>query len=174
MQTKHIRVSKQTFSVSREHHIRVPGARLRRAHQDRVISMGLDMLLQILGTLESLAAEVALVRFERNMDSNMRGDMVALDSRSATAAPLASQVKVVGTLAADMALTNVFLTGQLPWFTIRRRVNLHKESQARDISQSTPAINTRVPRPDEQPRRGSDSRRRWPRRPSPRPRPTAK
>lgn len=33
--------------------------------------MGLDMLLQILGTLESLAAEVALVRFERNMDSNM-------------------------------------------------------------------------------------------------------
>lgn len=71
MQTKHIRVSKQTFSVSREHHIRVPGARLRRAHQDRVISMGLDMLLQILGTLESLAAEVALVRFERNMDSNM-------------------------------------------------------------------------------------------------------
>lgn len=82
--------------------------------------MGLDMLLQILGTLEGLAAEVTLVRFKRNMDSNMRGDMVAFDSRSATATPLASQVKVVGTLAADMALTNVFLAGQLPYSRTKR------------------------------------------------------
>lgn len=137
--------------------------------------MGLDMLLQILRPLESLAAEVALVRFKRNMDSNMRGDMVALDSGSATATPLASQVKVVGTLAADMALTNVFLTSQQLIRSTKERLDLHKEPQAKEISQNTPAINTRVPHPDERrPPHGSDSRQRWPRRPSPRPRPTAK
>lgn len=82
--------------------------------------MGLDMLLQILGTLESLATEVALVRFKRHMDSNVRGDVVALDSRSATATPLASQIKVVGTLTADMALTDVFLACQLPCLRVER------------------------------------------------------
>jgi hypothetical protein len=71
--------------------------------------MGLDMLLQILGTLESLATEVALVRLERHMYPDVRGDVVTLDGGSVASTPLASQVQVVGALASNMALADVFL-----------------------------------------------------------------
>lgn len=83
-------------------------SRLRRANL-RVISMSLDMLLQILWTLKGLATEIALMRLERHMHTNVRGDVVALDSGSIARPPLASQVQVIGTLATDMALANVFL-----------------------------------------------------------------
>lgn len=43
----------------------------------------LDMLLEILRTLEGLATELALVRLERDMDTDMRGDVVTLHSGSA-------------------------------------------------------------------------------------------
>lgn len=83
-------------------------SRLRRANL-RVISMSLDMLLQILWTLKGLATEIALMRLERHMHTNVRGDVVAFDSGSIARPPLASQVQVIGTLATDMALANVFL-----------------------------------------------------------------
>lgn len=73
--------------------------------------MGLDMFLQVLGTLERLAAKVTLVRFQRDMDPDVGGDMVALDDGSAATAPFAGQVEVIGALAADMALTHMFLPG---------------------------------------------------------------
>jgi hypothetical protein len=82
---------------------------LGRAKQDRVIGVSLDVLLQILRALESLAAEVALVWLEGNVNTNVRGDVVTLYSRSTTVAPLASQVKVVGALATNMALADVVL-----------------------------------------------------------------
>jgi len=75
----------------------------------RVISMSLDMFLQILGALKGLSTEIALMRLERHMHTNVRGDVVALDSGSIARPPLASQVQVIGTLATDMALANVFL-----------------------------------------------------------------
>jgi hypothetical protein len=71
--------------------------------------VGLDMLLEILGPLESFAAEVTLVWLQRNMHTNVRGDMITLDSRGPAVTPLASEVQVVGALAADMALTDVIL-----------------------------------------------------------------
>lgn len=71
--------------------------------------MGLDVLLQILGALESLAAEVALVRLERDVDANVRCDVIALHGGGAAVAPLARQVQVVGALAANMALADVVL-----------------------------------------------------------------
>jgi hypothetical protein len=71
--------------------------------------MGLNVLLEILGTLERFAAEIALMRLERHMDPNVRSDVVALDSRGAALVPLASQVQVVGALATNMLLANVFL-----------------------------------------------------------------
>ena len=71
--------------------------------------MGLDVLLQILGTLEGLSAKLALVRLQRHMDADVRSDVVTLDSGSAAARPLTRQVEVVGALAANMALTNVIL-----------------------------------------------------------------
>jgi len=67
------------------------------------------MFLQILRALERLSAEVALVWFERNMDADVAGDVVALDSGSTAATPLAGQAEVVCALAADMAFTDVVL-----------------------------------------------------------------
>jgi hypothetical protein len=69
----------------------------------------LDVLLQILGSLESLTAEVALVRLQGNVNTNVRRDVVTLYSSGAAVAPLAGQVEVVGALTTNMALTNVVL-----------------------------------------------------------------
>jgi hypothetical protein len=78
--------------------------------------MSLNVLLQILRTLESLATEVALVRLERYMDSNVRGDVITLDGGSVASTPLARQVQVVSAFASNMALADVFLC--------RRRVSM--------------------------------------------------
>lgn len=98
----------RTFRVLREHHVGVLHARFG-GPNFRVVGMGLDMLLQILGTLESLATEVALVRLERHMDPDVRGYVVTLDGGSVASTPLASQVQVVSALASNMALADVFL-----------------------------------------------------------------
>lgn len=79
------------------------------ANKYRVIGMGLDMLLQVLRTLERLAAELTLVRLERNMDTDVRGDVISLDRGSSARVPLASQVEVVCALATNMALTNMLV-----------------------------------------------------------------
>ena len=71
--------------------------------------MSLDMLLQVLRTLEGLATKVTLVWLQRHMYSNVRSDVIPLDRSSVASSPLASQVQVVGALATDMALTDVFL-----------------------------------------------------------------
>lgn len=75
----------------------------------RVIGMRLDVLLQVLGALEGLATEVALVRLQRNMDANMRRDVVALDSCGAARVPLAGQIQVVGALSAHMSLADMIV-----------------------------------------------------------------
>jgi hypothetical protein len=67
------------------------------------------MLLQILGTLEGLAAELTLVRLERDVDADVRSDVVTLDSGGAARVPLAGEVEVVGALAANVTLTDVLL-----------------------------------------------------------------
>jgi hypothetical protein len=69
----------------------------------------LDMLLQILRALEGLAAELALMRLERNVNADVRSDVVTLDSGGAARVPLAGEVEVVGALAANVALTDVLL-----------------------------------------------------------------
>ena len=71
--------------------------------------MGLDMLLQILRTFECLATKITLVRLQRDMYPYMGSYMVALDRSGIASAPLAGQIQIVGTLATDMALANVFL-----------------------------------------------------------------
>lgn len=43
----------------------------------------LDVLLQVLRTLECLSTELTLVRFERDMDSNVRRDVITLDGGGA-------------------------------------------------------------------------------------------
>lgn len=49
------------------------------------------MFFQVLRTLECFLAEVALVRLQRNMNADVRRDVVALDSRGPTRAPLAGE-----------------------------------------------------------------------------------
>ena len=80
-----------------------------RTHKNRFIGMSFDMLLQVLWTFEGFATEVAFVWFQRDVDSDVRSDMVAFDGGSVTVAPLAGQVEIIGTLPSNMTLTNVFL-----------------------------------------------------------------
>lgn len=81
----------------------------RATHQDRVVGMSLDMLLEILRTLEALAAEIALVRLQGNVNTDMRSNMITLHRGGAARVPLACEVKVVGALATNVLLANVFL-----------------------------------------------------------------
>jgi hypothetical protein len=71
--------------------------------------VGLDVLLEILGALERLSAEVALVWLQGDVDTNVRSDVVALDRCGTARVPLASQVEVVGALPANVPLTDVVL-----------------------------------------------------------------
>ena len=69
----------------------------------------LDMLLEILGTLEGLAAALARMRLERNVDANVRGHVIALDGGGPAGVPLAGEVQVFCTLAPNMVFTDVLL-----------------------------------------------------------------
>lgn len=71
--------------------------------------MGLDVLLQVLRTLEGFAAKIAFVRFQRHMDSDVRRDVVAFDGGGPATAPLAGQVEIIRALATDMAFAHMFL-----------------------------------------------------------------
>ena len=73
--------------------------------------MRLDMLLQILGTLECLVAGGALVRLQRHVNADMGGNVVPLHGLRTAATPLADEVEVVGALAAYMTVANVVLRG---------------------------------------------------------------
>lgn len=83
--------------------------RLGRAKKDRVVSVGLDVLLEILGTLERLATEIAFVRLQRDVNADVRSDVITLDGGGTAVTPLAGQVKVVGALAPHVTLTDVIL-----------------------------------------------------------------
>lgn len=74
--------------------------------------MSLDMLLQILRALESLATEIALVRFEWDVNSDVGGDVVTLDCCGVAGTPLAGQVEVISALTSNMALANMLLYGE--------------------------------------------------------------
>jgi hypothetical protein len=71
----------------------------------------LDVLLQVLRTLERLATEFALVRLERDVNTDVRSDVITLDGGGATRVPLAGEAQVVCAFATNMALTDVFLQG---------------------------------------------------------------
>jgi hypothetical protein len=71
--------------------------------------VSLDVLLEILRTLESLTTEVAFVRLKRDVNANVRGDMITLHGRRTAVTPLACQVEVVGALTANVTLANMVL-----------------------------------------------------------------
>jgi len=84
-----------------------------RAHENRVISMSLDMLLQVLRSFEGFAAKVAFVRLEWNMHANVRSDVITLDGGGTAVPPLAGEVQIVGALSTDMTLANMVLNCSL-------------------------------------------------------------
>ena len=81
-----------------------------RAHENRVISMSLDMFLQVLRSLEGFATKVAFVRLERNVYADVGGDVIALDGRRTAVAPLASEIQVVGALSTNVSFANMVLS----------------------------------------------------------------
>ena len=83
--------------------------RLVHAIDGSVISMSLHMLLQILRTFEGLATELAPMWLQRHMDSNVRSDVVAFDHLNMAVAPCTLQVKIIGTLAPNVFIADMFL-----------------------------------------------------------------
>lgn len=71
------------------------------------------MFLEILWPLECFPAEFALVRFQRNVDSDVGGDVVTLDGRGAALSPGAGQIEVVGRLSAYVSLAHMVLHHEL-------------------------------------------------------------
>ena len=55
----------------------------------------LDVLLQILWSLESLSTEITLVRLQWNVNTNVRGDVITLNSGGTTSVPTTGQIEVV-------------------------------------------------------------------------------
>jgi hypothetical protein len=84
-------------------------ARLRRAQEDGVVGVRLDVLLQVLWAFEGLPTKVALMRLQRDMDADVRRDVISLDGSSTAVAPTASEVQVVCALATYMSLADVVL-----------------------------------------------------------------
>lgn len=81
------------------------------------------MLLEILRAFEGFTAEIALMRFQRHVNTNMGSNVIPLDSGSTTVAPLAGQVQVVGTLATNMSLANMVLQRSVPRLQKALRAN---------------------------------------------------
>lgn len=71
--------------------------------------MSLDMFFEILRALEGFATEFAFVRFQGNMDTDVRCDMVAFHCCGTAATPLTRQIEIVGTLAADVSFADMLL-----------------------------------------------------------------
>lgn len=94
------------------------------------------MFLEILRTLEGLAAEFALVRLEGDVNADVGGDVVALDCRGSALTPLTGQVEVVSRLTTNMALADMFLvTVSIRWGCREAgRVDSHRVLQVRRIS----------------------------------------
>ena len=67
------------------------------------------MLLQVLRALERLSTEVALMRLQRDVDSDVGGDVIALDSSGAAGVPATRQIQVVCALASNVLLADMVL-----------------------------------------------------------------
>ena len=76
-----------------------------------MMGLGVDFLvfLEILWPLETLIADLAGMRFERDVDTEVRGDMVALRTSRIAILPNASEGEIVGRLASDVVIAKVIV-----------------------------------------------------------------
>jgi hypothetical protein len=79
-------------------------------HQDCVFGMCFDVFLQILGPLERFTTELTSVGFQRNMDANVRCNVIALDHGDGAIAPGTGKVQIVGALATNVGIANMVLS----------------------------------------------------------------
>lgn len=106
--------------------------------------MCLDMLLQILRSLEGLATKLALVGLERNMDADVGSNVVTLHCGSATLTPGAGEVEVVGRFSANMSFTYVLLRCKVSFeeLGIVEDMDLRREPLVMSIARHNLAIGT--------------------------------
>lgn len=71
--------------------------------------LGVDLLvlLEVLRSFEGLFAYLAHMRFQRGVDSEMAGDVIALGTGRAAVLPPASETEVVGALPADVLVAEM-------------------------------------------------------------------
>lgn len=69
------------------------------------------MLLQVLWALEALATVSTLVWLQWDVNTDVGGNVVALDGGGTAVNPSTGQVQIVGRLASDMALADVLIEG---------------------------------------------------------------
>lgn len=74
-----------------------------------LFSVDAFVLLEILWTLKGLTADVAVVRLEWGVNTDVRGDVVTLGTADITAFPLAGEAKVVGGLATDVVIAKMLV-----------------------------------------------------------------
>jgi hypothetical protein len=77
------------------------------SEEDGIICVSLHMFLQILRSLEGLPTEIALVRLQGNVDSDMGCDMIALDGSGTARIPSTREVQVICALPSDMFFADV-------------------------------------------------------------------
>ena len=67
------------------------------------------MLFEILWALEGFPAEFASMRFQWNVNSDMRSDVVAFDDCDVTITPSALEVQIICAFASNVAITDMLL-----------------------------------------------------------------
>lgn len=87
----------------------IPVLRVCRAHKHRVFGMCLYMLFQILRPFEGLSTKLTAMWFQRDMDANVRGNMVTFDNPYLTIAPCTDEIQVVRAFTPDVSITYVIL-----------------------------------------------------------------
>jgi hypothetical protein len=100
------------------------------------------VFLEILRSFECLAAEFALMGLQGDVDTDVGGDVVALDCGCAALAPGTSQVQVVGGLAADMTFANMVLKMIVSEAEVMRGACIHRGLLAMSIARRIPATDT--------------------------------
>lgn len=77
--------------------------------------MDLLVLLEVLGAFKTLIADLTRMRLERDMDTEVRGDMVAFGTGRIAVLPKASEREVISRLASDMVVTEVVIQRLCTW-----------------------------------------------------------
>lgn len=72
-----------------------------------LLGMDLCVFLEVLGTLERLLANLACVRFEWCMDSQVTGNVITFCAGGAAILPFAGQAKVVGALPTNVIVAEM-------------------------------------------------------------------